>query len=140
MTINPKRNYACCYDRQSFARKENKFSVYGVQMKCVRSDECSQTITLHYLNNGKVKLRVVINKKEQLIPLIIIYKALYNLTDFDIFNLICSKYDKIKSFHDRIEIMLNEGLDMNINSQRDAIEYLGRNYKYVMNYDRELSD
>jgi DNA-directed RNA polymerase I subunit RPA2 len=36
----------------------------AVQIKSVREDEYSRTITLHYLNDGDIYLRLLMSKKE----------------------------------------------------------------------------
>jgi len=41
----------------------------------------SRTITLHYLNDGNVYLRILLKKKELQMPIIIIIKALMDVTD-----------------------------------------------------------
>ena len=45
-------------------------------MRCARSDQSTCTITLHYLSNGTLRLRVSVRKQEFMIPLIIVLKAL----------------------------------------------------------------
>jgi DNA-directed RNA polymerase I subunit RPA2 len=50
-------------------------------MRCVREDLYSRTITLHYLNDGNVYLRILLKKKELQMPIIIIIKALMDVTD-----------------------------------------------------------
>jgi len=50
-------------------------------MKCVREDLFSKTISLHYINDGNISLRILYKKQEFLIPLIVLLKA---LTGFDL--------------------------------------------------------
>ena len=46
-------------------------------MRCVRqTDLLAQTITLHYLTDGSIALRLLIFKAEYLIPLAVVLKAL----------------------------------------------------------------
>jgi DNA-directed RNA polymerase I subunit RPA2 len=45
-------------------------------MKCIRSDETSQSITLHYVSDGNIFLRLMIKKQEFLIPLGVVLRAL----------------------------------------------------------------
>lgn len=44
-------------------------------MKCVRADECSQTVRLNLNVDGNVAARLVINKRERLFPLVVLFKA-----------------------------------------------------------------
>lgn len=48
-------------------------------MRCTRWDESSITMTLHYLMNGALRLRLVVSKQEFLIPLSLVLKALQPL-------------------------------------------------------------
>ena len=41
-----------------------RYTKYGVTMRCARDDETTQTVTLHYLSDGTVTLRVGIYKQE----------------------------------------------------------------------------
>ena len=61
-------------------------------MRCVRSDQTSATVTLHYLNNGGATLRFVIRKQEFLLPVILVAKALVNISDKELFDRIV-RYD-----------------------------------------------
>ena len=45
-------------------------------MRCARWDQSTCTVTLHYLSNGAIRLRVLIRKQEFMIPLTIILNAL----------------------------------------------------------------
>jgi len=54
---------------------------YFVAMKCVRADECSQTVRLNLNTDGNVAARLIINKKERLFPLILLLKAFGTYTD-----------------------------------------------------------
>ena len=45
-------------------------------MKCVREDMFSKTISLHYISDGNISLRILHKKQEFLIPLIVILKGL----------------------------------------------------------------
>lgn len=51
-------------------------------MKCVRSDQYARTITLHYLMDGNVYLRIILKKKELQMPVIILLRALTDMNDY----------------------------------------------------------
>jgi DNA-directed RNA polymerase I subunit RPA2 len=61
------------------------FSPYAVQMKCIRPDQYARTITLHYLMDGNVYLRIILKKKELQMPVIIILRALSEMSDYQIY-------------------------------------------------------
>jgi len=55
-------------------------------MRCARSDQSTCTITLHYLSNGTLRLRLSIRKRELMIPLALILRALQpDLSDCNTF-------------------------------------------------------
>jgi DNA-directed RNA polymerase I subunit RPA2 len=41
-------------ERGSFKNRGPNYSDKGVSMRCARKDETTQTVTLHYLNNGEL--------------------------------------------------------------------------------------
>ena len=49
---------------------------YAIMMRCARKDQSTCTVTLHYLSNGAIRLRVAVRKQEFLIPLLVVLKAL----------------------------------------------------------------
>lgn len=62
------------------------YSDKGVSMRCVRSDQSSVTVTLHFLTNGGATLRFVLRKQEFLLPVILVAKALVNISDKELFD------------------------------------------------------
>ena len=45
-------------------------------MRCARSDQSTCTMTLHYLSNGSMRLRVSVRKQDLMIPLVVVLNAL----------------------------------------------------------------
>jgi hypothetical protein len=58
----------------------------GVSMRCVRADQSSITLTLHYLLTGNAVARVTVLKQEFLIPCVLLLKALRAVTDEELFS------------------------------------------------------
>lgn len=52
MLIMTKRNYPVSFSRGTFTNRGKLFTPYAVQMRCVRDDLFSQTLTLHYQSDG----------------------------------------------------------------------------------------
>lgn len=61
--------------RPSFSRLGSTYSPYATVIRCVRTDQSSQTVTLHYLHDGNCNIRFQIRRQEVLIPVIIIMKV-----------------------------------------------------------------
>lgn len=81
MLIVNKRNYPIAFLRPGYVSRGAGFTEYAVQIKCVRADLYAKTVTLHYVNDGSVYLRLLIRKQEFLIPVIVILKALHAASD-----------------------------------------------------------
>jgi len=59
MLIMTKRNYPVAFYRPTFINRGRLFTPYAVQMRCVRDDLFSQTLTLHYLSDGNCSIRLI---------------------------------------------------------------------------------
>lgn len=86
MLIVQRRNHPMAIVRPSFANRGASYSQYGIQIRCVRPDQTSQTNVLHYLNDGQVTFRFSWRKNEYLVPVIMILKALCDTSDREIFD------------------------------------------------------
>jgi DNA-directed RNA polymerase I subunit RPA2 len=76
LLIVPRRNHAISILRNSFQKRGPTFTEFGIQMRCVRPDESSATITLHYCRDGAIFFRFSMKKQEFLIPVILVLRAL----------------------------------------------------------------
>ena len=54
--------------RSSFKNRGKQYSDLGVSMRCVKPDQTSITLVLHYLLNGGATLKFSLKKQEFLIP------------------------------------------------------------------------
>ena len=57
LLIVNRRNYPMALKRQSMSTHGPLFTEYGVQIRCVRPDQTSQTLTMHYLSDGNLIIR-----------------------------------------------------------------------------------
>ena len=62
MLIVQKRNYPIGFLRPGFVNRGPGFTPIAVMMKCVRHDLYGKTITVHYVNDGNVILRLLHRK------------------------------------------------------------------------------
>jgi DNA-directed RNA polymerase I subunit RPA2 len=82
----PMRNMPLAIKRPTYKNRGIFYTEYAVMMRCARSDQSTCTITLHYLSNGALRLRLSIRKRELMIPLALILRALQpDLSDCSIF-------------------------------------------------------
>jgi DNA-directed RNA polymerase I subunit RPA2 len=82
----PHRNHAFAIQRSSYTNRGNSYSDLGVTMRCVRPDQTSITMTMHYLNNGGATIRFVCRKQEFLLPVVLLAKCLVDVTDKELFD------------------------------------------------------
>jgi DNA-directed RNA polymerase I subunit RPA2 len=85
MLIMPRRNYPIAISRPSWRNRGALYTEYGVQIRCVRRDQSSSTLTLHYLTDGSIVTQFSKNKEMFFVPLVYILKALLSTTDQHIF-------------------------------------------------------
>ena len=111
--------------RGSFVNRGSAYSKYGMQIRCVRPDQTSQTNVLHYLNDGNVTFRFSWRKNEYLVPVMMIMKALLETNDREIFEGI-------------VGTLGSPGVDSTFMTER--VELLLRTYKAYGLHGRSQND
>lgn len=71
--IMPKRNYPMSTVRSSFSEKREGYTDKAVVIRCVRADQTSLTVKLHYLRNGSARLGFWIQGREYMLPVGILF-------------------------------------------------------------------
>lgn len=133
MLIVQRRNHPMAIIRPSFTNRGALYTQYGIQMRCVRPDQTSQTNVLHYLNDGNITFRFSWRKNEYLIPVVMILKALVETNDRAIFDGIVGNETKNSFLTDRLEVMLRSFKSYGLYSQQETLAYLGDKFRIVMN-------
>ena len=132
MLIMTKRNYPVAFQRPTFINRGRLFTPYAVQMRCVRDDLFAQTLTMHYLSDGNCSLRLIYQKQEFLIPVYVLLKALVEVTDSQIYNLLVKGYFKNRQVGDRVEVLLQDGGKLSLYSQAQCLAYLGSRFRSAL--------
>ncbi len=141
MLIVSKRNYPLAILRPSYVNRGRYYTGYAIQMRCVRDDLFAQTVTLHYLTNGEITLRIVYQKQEFLIPVILIMKALVDCTDEEIFLRIVKSASHGTDIGDRVELLITEGKRFHLlHSKSDYLAYLGGRFRMILEVGEDLTD
>lgn len=136
----PRRNYAMAIDRSSYKNRGSSYSEKGVAMRCVRADQSSVTVTLHYLNNGGSTMRFVIRKQEFLVPVVIIAKALVNLSDKELYDRIL-KGDYSNTFlSTRLELLLRDVKQYALSTRGDYCAFLGSHFRGFLPITERTTD
>lgn len=133
MLILPRRNHVIGLVRNSFKNRGSSYTEFGTQIRCVRADQTSQTITVHYLEDGNCILRFSWQKNEYLIPIMMVLKALVSCSDRDIFEALVGADVSNTFLTDRVELLLRSYKKYSLHSQEQTLDYLGSKFRIVMN-------
>nr|ALK02054.1 RNA polymerase I second largest subunit [Starmerella bombicola] len=140
MLIVQRRNHPMAIERSSFTKRGPTYSAYGIQIRCVRSDDSSQSNVLHYLTDGQVTFRFSWRKNEYLVPVLMIIKALVEINDRQIFDGIVGSASNNSFLTDRLELMLRSYKAYNANTQLEALAYLGDKFRVVLYAPADMPD
>jgi DNA-directed RNA polymerase I subunit RPA2 len=141
MLIVQRRNHAMAIVRPSFAKRGKSYTQYGVQIRCARPDQTTQTNVLHYLNDGNVTFRFSWRKNEFLVPVVMILKALCETNDREIFDGLLNSSDRENTFlTDRVELLLRTYKAYGLYTRTETLQYLGEKFRVVMRVAPDTTD
>lgn len=140
MLIVQRRNHPMAIIRPSFGNRGASYTKFGIQIRCVRPDQTSQTNVLHYLNDGNVTFRFSWNKNEYLVPAMMILKALIETNDREIFDGIIGADTSNSFLTDRLELLLRTYKQYNLYSKQETLAYLGDKFRIVFGSAPDVSD
>lgn len=136
-----RRNYAMAIERSNYRNRGTNYSDKGVAMRCMRKDQSSVTNTLHYLTNGGATLRFVLRKQEFLLPVVLVAKALVNISDKELYDRIVQG-DRGNTFlTTRLELLLRDFKTFELYTKSQCLTYLGRLFRgSLVNLSSRVSD
>lgn len=140
MLIVQRRNHPMAIIRPSFANRGAAYTKFGVQIRCVRPDQTSQTNVLHYLNDGNVTFRFSWRKNEYLVPVMMVLKALVETNDREIFDGIVGADISNSFLTDRLELLLKTFKQYNLYTKKETLAYLGNKFRVVFGSTPDVSD
>eukprot|EP01038_Epipyxis_sp_PR26KG_P013003 gene13003-17433_t len=136
----PRRNYATAIERNSYKNRGASYSDKGVAMRCVRNDQSSVTVTLHYLNNGGATLKFVLRKQEFLLPVVLVAKALSDISDKEIFDRIVQGDTNNTFLTVRLELLLRDFKSYKLYTKSQCQSYLGALFRLFLPVTDNTSD
>ena len=110
LLIVPRRHYVTAVIRPSFTNRGTEYTKFACQIRCVRPDQSSKTLTLHYLSSGGATLRFSLRKQEFFVPALLVLKALKDTSDREIYDRLVQGRTENAWLTDRVELMLRTGL------------------------------
>ena len=128
----PRRNFAAAIERTSYKNRGKLYTKYGVAMRCVRPDQSSVTVTMHYLSSGACTLRFVLRKQELMLPVAIVAKALAAISDKDLYDRLVQGDHNNTFLTSRVELLLQETKKYKVYSQKDSQIFLGSLFRGML--------
>jgi DNA-directed RNA polymerase I subunit RPA2 len=144
----PRRNHPMAIERSAFSKKGPLFTTKGCTIRCGRPDVTSITLTLHYLNDGSVTVRFMMEKAEYFIPFVMLLKAIRESTDREIYERAVGasssgtvagngagnsgvSQDLVdrQFIADRVELMLHDNKKLNLRTKSDHLSYIGSRFR-----------
>lgn len=142
LLIAPRRNHLMGINRPSFRNRGPDFGPHAVLVRCVRRDGSSQTVGLHLLHTGGAKLRLTINKQEFFVPCIMLFRALRECTDSEIYHRVLAGANTDAFVSDRVQTMLREHANYTepLYSRDQCLSFLGALFRPALRPPRRLTD
>ncbi|GFN83129.1 DNA-directed RNA polymerase subunit beta [Plakobranchus ocellatus] len=129
MLIMQRRNIPICLTRSSWKNRGPEFTEYGVSMRCVREDQTSVNLTLHYLSNGTAKLSFGVNKQVFFIPLVLILKGLLDVSDKYIYDEMIKGREEDTFYKGCVVFMLRQVMAEGLHTQASVLQYIGERFR-----------
>ncbi|KAG8904767.1 hypothetical protein FRB99_001244 [Tulasnella sp. 403] len=139
-TIVQRRNYPLAISRTSFTKRGPTYTRLGVSIRCVRSDETSQTNTLHYCSDGSVMFRFHYMRREYLIPVMLILKAFFGASDKEIFQGVVMKDFADSFLCDRMESLLRGFKEYKLHTSDQCLQFLGEKFRKPLELPEDYTD
>ncbi|KAI9168642.1 hypothetical protein H9P43_008015 [Blastocladiella emersonii ATCC 22665] len=140
MLIVGRRNHPLALIRPSFTNRGPAYSQYGVQIRCVRPDQTSQSNTLHFLTDGSCVFRVAHRKQEFLVPVMLVLRALQGNSDKAIFDSIVQGNTGNTSLVGSVEGLLRSFKPHALHTRDACLAYLGKHFHVLMNLPEDATD
>lgn len=130
--IVPRRNHVIGLYRTSFTARGSFYTPHACQIRCVRPDQSSQTNTLHYLGSGNITFRFSWRKNEYMVPVVMLLKALLDVSDKEIFYALAhnNHHDTFRT--DRIELLLRGFKAFALPTGAQCLQFLGDKFRVVL--------
>lgn len=142
--IMQRRHYIMALRRGAYQKRGANYTECATLIRCVRPDQSSATVRCHYLTDGSVNFAFTMRKAEYFIPAGLLLKAFLEVSDLELYNKIMAGAAP-GSGHaafvaERAELLLQQASRFNINTRVQCLEYLGANFKVVLDLPARTTD
>ncbi|KAJ1727936.1 hypothetical protein LPJ72_005694, partial [Coemansia sp. Benny D160-2] len=132
LLVAQRRNHVLAIQRPSYANRGPGFTAHAAQIRCVRRDQTSQTLTMHYLSTGSLLVRFSIRKQEYMVPASLLMRALVGASDKEVFEAIVGADADNIFVRDRVELLLRSSKQYAVYTREQALSFLGDKFRVVM--------
>ncbi|KAG9392247.1 hypothetical protein J8273_5232 [Carpediemonas membranifera] len=140
MFVVNRRHYPFAVHRSAFQKRGRDYTPYGVMIRCVMPDETSTTNVLHYLTDGSSRFRIILDKQEYFIPLVLLMRALVPVTDQEIYDAVVGPDPENTFLSERILKMVTNSHGNKIFTQEQALAFIGSKFRVVMRLGSRHTD
>lgn len=119
------RNYPIVMTRKGWKKPAKMTSDLGIHARCVKEDQVSNDMILHYLTNGSVKIRILIDKLSVYLPLMLILRALCDYSSKKICQLLLQGCEHDTFYYSCVTNMIKQIENENLTNRDEILEYIG---------------
>ncbi|KAH9310677.1 hypothetical protein KI387_025712, partial [Taxus chinensis] len=142
LLIMPKRNHPLGVQRSSYRNRGPEFTDKAVVTRCTRADQSSVTNRLYYLHNGNATLGFSMRRREYLIPVGIVLKALIDTSDRELYLQLTSTFNEryqgqkgavgTQLVCQRVEIILDEVRRYALFTRLQCLKFIGERFQPML--------
>eukprot|EP01116_Phalansterium_solitarium_P017485 TRINITY_DN4314_c0_g1_i2.p1 TRINITY_DN4314_c0_g1~~TRINITY_DN4314_c0_g1_i2.p1 ORF type:complete len:1147 (+),score=392.00 TRINITY_DN4314_c0_g1_i2:142-3582(+) len=132
MLVAPRRNDVTALVRPSFAKLGPGYTQYACAIRSVRRDQTAQSVTMHYISDGSVSVRLILNRQEFFIPLVVLLKALGESTDRAIYSRLCAAEPSHTQLSEAVELLLRQAQQLDLPTPDACRVYLGSRFRAAL--------
>ncbi|VDD80201.1 unnamed protein product [Mesocestoides corti] len=140
LLIMARRNYPLAITRSSFKKRGPSYTEFSVIMRCVRDDEHSSLIMLHWVMNGEPILAFTVENEQLFVPISILLRALMDKTELEIYEDIRCGGGNSLSLEEHAMRILTRLQEDDYNCQSRALCYLGKLFRLKMHLPGSYTD
>ncbi|KAF7997189.1 hypothetical protein HCN44_005466 [Aphidius gifuensis] len=129
MLLLQRANYPIALRRSGWKGRGSLFSDLGLSIKCTKDDHTSTTNTLHYVTNGTAKLNFMHNKSQYYIPIVMLLKALVDVSDKIIYDALIAGNENDIYYKGCVANMLREIHDEGLHTHERIKRYIGKIFR-----------
>ena len=134
LLIQPRRHALVGLKRGAYSKRGPGFSDTAVAVRCVRPDETSATLRVHYMaDGGDARVGLTVGRAEYFVPAGVLLRSLTDASDRSLFDALVSPSPggpPAASFvADRAEALLRGAAAAGVRTRAAALEHLGASFR-----------